>query len=82
MEYRPYIEMIRRSLTRIKTNYRDYKTDDNRVSLIHIGQEFRQIESIIDEAYTYQKISYNSFKLLYRWYRRVYDKVVHDIIWL
>lgn len=71
--------MIRRSIKRVEINL---KNTDDKMALFNTGVELRHIESIIDEAYDMDNITYNSFRLLRKWYLRYYDSIVHKIIWL
>lgn len=82
-DYELYMEMIRRSVNRINKNIEDIENDDtDRLALIHIGLELRNIQAIIDEAYDLRRITYNSYHLLNKWRNRYYDRVVKHIIWL
>lgn len=79
MDYKYYLQMIRRSIKRVEINL---KNTDDKIALFNTGVELRHIESIIDEAYDMDNITYNSFRLLRKWYLRYYDNIVHKIIWL
>lgn len=79
MDYKYYLQMIRRSIKRVEINL---KNTDDKITLFNTGVELRHIESIIDEAYDMDNITYNSFRLLRKWYLRYYDSIVHKIIWL
>lgn len=79
MDYKYYLQMIRRSVKRVNINL---KNTDDKMSLFNTGVELRHIEAIIDEAYDMDNITYNSFRLLRTWYLKYYSNVVHNIIWL
>ena len=79
MDYKYYVVMIRRSIKRINSNL---KNKDDKMSLFNTGIEIKHIEAIIDEAYDLDNITYNSFKLLRKWYNKYYAEIVHKIIWL
>lgn len=79
MDYKYYLQMIRRSIKRVEINL---KNTDDKIALFNTGVELRHIESIIDEAYDMDNITYNSFRLLRKWYLRYYDSIVRKIIWL
>ena len=79
MDYKYYLQMIRRSVKRVNINL---KNTDDKMSLFNTGVELRHIEAIIDEAYDMDNITYNSFRLLRAWYLKYYNIVVHNIIWL
>lgn len=79
MDYKYYLQMIRRSVKRVNINL---KNTDDKMSLFNTGVELRHIEAIIDEAYDMDNITYNSFRLLRAWYLKYYNNVVHNIIWL
>lgn len=81
MNYKAYMKMIRRSIDRINANSMMY-TERGRIAFVNIGLDLRQIECIIDEAYNLGYITYNMYRLLRRWYRKYYDNVIHNIIWL
>ena len=79
MDYKYYLQMIRRSLKRVEINL---KNTDDKMSLFNTGVEVKHIESIIDEAYDMDNITYNSYRLLRQWYVRYYSNIVREIIWL
>lgn len=79
MDYKNYVYMIRRSIERINSNL---KNKDDKMSLFNTGVEIKHIEALIDEAYDLDNITYNSFKLLRKWYNKYYAEIVHEIIWL
>ena len=79
MDYKYYLQMIRRSVKRVNINL---KNTDDKMSLFNTGVELRHIEAIIDEAYDMDNITYNSFRLLRTWYLKYYNNVVRNIIWL
>ena len=79
MDYKYYLQMIRRSVKRVNINL---KNRDDKMSLFNTGVELRHIEAIIDEAYDTDNITYTSFRLLRSWYLKYYNEVVHNIIWL
>ena len=79
MDYKYYLQMIRRSVKRVNINL---KNTDDKMSLFNTGVELKHIEAIIDEAYDMDNITYNSFRLLRAWYLKYYNNVVHNIIWL
>ena len=79
MDYKYYLQMIRRSLKRVEINL---KNTDDKMALFNTGVEVKHIESIIDEAYDMDNITYNSYRLLRQWYVRYYSNIVREIIWL
>lgn len=79
MNYKSYVKMIRRSIKRVNENL---KNKDDKMSLFNTGIELKHIESIIDEAYDMDYITYNAYRLLRQWYVRYYSDIVHKIIWL
>ena len=79
MDYKYYLQMIRRSIKRVNINL---KNTDDKMSLFNTGVEVKHIEAIIDEAYDMDTITYNAYSLLRKWYRKYYENVVHKIIWL
>lgn len=79
------MQMIRNSIKRIDNNIKrcdPVEVENKRLALVQIGLDLRQIECIIDEAYTLRCITYNMYHLLRRWYRKYYDNIIHNIIWL
>ena len=79
MNYKSYVKMLRRSIERVNINF---KNIDDKMALFNTGVEVKHIEAIIDEAYDMDNITYNSYRLLRKWYRKYYENVVHKIIWL
>lgn len=79
MDYKNYVEMIRRSIERVNINL---KNTDDKMSLFNTGVEVKHMEAIIDEAYDMDNITYNSYRLLRKWYNKYYAEIIQKIIWL
>lgn len=79
MDYKTYVEMIRRSIERVNINL---KNTDDKMSLFNTGVEVKHMEAIIDEAYDMDNITYNSYRLLRKWYNKYYAEIIQKIIWL
>lgn len=79
MNYKTYVEMLRRSIERVNINF---KNIDDKMALFNTGVEVKHMEAIIDEAYDMDNITYNSYRLLRKWYNKYYAEIIQKIIWL
>lgn len=79
MNYKTYVKMLRRSIERVNINF---KNIDDKMALFNTGVEVKHMEAIIDEAYDMDNITYNSYRLLRKWYNKYYAEIIQKIIWL